>query len=392
MRRVLSRGYFMECFTPMVRYYQEVLPEKRIEGEKYFQKIIPRSEVFERLTKNENYLSIIQEKNKKLQESGSNMRYQLIPCRHCFACQLKYSAEWATRLVWESQYHEHKYYLTITYNEENVPLMDKMMYTDKEGHTIEYENDGTWSGTLKPEDITAFIKKIRYETGEKGIKYFYCGEYGSEGGKHYGEDGRIYNSMGYRPHYHMILFGAPLDVKQFYDYHIDSKHKKLHWKSKELDDWWGNKGFIDVAEVEWNNCAYVARYCMKKINFDNDPKEYAKVGKIPEFIRMSRRPGIATRYYEENKEKIYENDEVIQKTIQGKVSSFKPPAAFDKKLKAENPEMYELIKQSRMECAERNRMAKAELTKGISDLELLQRSAEKTITKGNMLKRIVDFD
>ena len=93
-------------------------------------------------------------------------------------------------------------------------------------------------------------------------------------------------------------------------------------------------------------------------------------------------------YYQENRDKIYENDEVIQKTIKGKTSAFKPPKAFDKKLKEECPELYEKIKLSRQEAAERNRQLRKELEKGISDLEHLRREAEKTQTKGNILKRI----
>lgn len=369
----------MECFTPMIRYYC-ISPNKNLpEDEHLTQKIIPREKVFANLKQNENWLTRIQDKNEELEKQGSMWRYQLIPCRHCWACQLKYSAEWASRLTWESKYHEHKYYITLTYNEENLPIYETFKYIDKDGDITIYENDGTWNGTLEPDDITRFIKTLRkyYERQNiKGIKYFYCGEYGGEK---------------LRPHYHMILFGAPLDISQFYDWKLDPKTHKLHWKSKELDRWWG-KGFVDVAEVEWNSCAYVARYCMKKIDNNNDPRIYAEHGKIKEFIRMSRNPGIGMRYYKENRDKIYENDEVIQKTIKGKTSTFKPPQAFDKKLKEELPEVYEKIKESRQQAAERNRKLKNELLKGISDKQRLEQEAEKTITKGKMLKRIVEFD
>ena len=249
-----------------------------------------------------------------------------------------------------------------------------MDYTDKDGYKRHYENDGTWTGTLKEKDVQKFLNTLRkyYERrGIKDIKYFYCGEYGSRG----------------RPHYHMILFGAPLDIKQLYDGHIDPKHKKFHFKSKEIDKWWG-KGIVDIGEVEFNNCAYVARYCMKKLSLENDDILYAEQGKEKEFIRMSRRPAIGMRYYQEHKEDIYKNDEVIQRTIKGKTSSFKPPKAFDKKFKEEFPEWYEQIKQSRQACAERDRLYKKELHKGISDLEQLQRNAEHTIQKGKMLKRV----
>ena len=375
----------MQCYTPMVRYY--CIPteeEKKNPDFKVWQKIIPRSEVFNNLQQDHNYLRHIQNKNEELEKSGSRYRYQLIPCRHCWACQLKYSAEWASRLMFESKYHEHKYFITLTYDEEHVPLYKTFKYIDEDNHVTIYENDGTWSGTLEPEDVTKFLKKMREyfrEKGITGIKYFYCGEYGTDGTKH--------KTLGYRPHYHMILFGAPLDINQFYDWYVDNKHKKFHWKSKELDKWW-EKGMIDVAEVEWNCCAYVARYCMKKLNTENDTQVYAEKGKIKEFVRMSRRPGIGMRYYQENKEKMYELDEVVQRTIKGNISSFKPP--FDKKLQQDDPELYEKVKECRRAAAERNRKLKEELNKGISDLELMEREAEKTQIKGQMLKRVVDYD
>lgn len=368
----------MECFTPMVRYYCNIPKEELAEGEVAAARIIPRSQVFENLKADENYLTRVQDKNKELEKQGSFWRYQLIPCKHCWACKLKYSAEWATRLTWECERYEHKYFLTLTYDEEHLPMYETFKYIDEDGKETIYENDGTWTGSLEPDHVKTFLNTLRkhYERkGIKDIKYFYCGEYGTQGE---------------RPHYHMILMGAPLDITQFYSFKVDPKHHKMHWKSKELNHWWG-KGFVDVAEVEWNCCAYVARYCMKKIDNENNARTYAEQGKIKEFIRMSRRPGIGMRYYAENRDKIYENDEVIQKTIKGKTSAFKPPQAFDKKLKEEQPELYEQIKESRRQAAERNRQYKKELYKGISDKERLQREAEKTIIKGKTLKRMVEL-
>lgn len=380
----------MECFTPMVRFYNIRPPEEENNPDyKAPARIVSRQEVFNNLREDENYLTRIQDKNKLLEEQGSTWRYQLIPCKHCPACQLKYSAEWASRILWETKRHDHNYYITLTYDEEHLPLHEKFNYIDEDGKKTTYENDGTWTGTLQPEDMTRFLKTLRKHFERQGItdiKYFYCGEYGDKP-RNIG-DRKI---MGYRPHYHMILMGAPLDINEFYSWKLDGKTKKLHWKSKQLERWW-NKGMIDVAEVEWNCAAYVARYCMKKINTENNPQEYAKVGKIPEFIRMSRRPAIGRTYYEEHKEEIWKNDEVIQKTIKGNTSTFKPPSFCDKLLKEENPELYEQIKESRRNAAERNRQTKKELYKGISDLERLKREAEKTTTKSKMLKRIADFE
>lgn len=364
----------MQCVTPMVRFYQ-VLPEhlKNDPDIKPWQTIVPRHEVFYNLKKNENYLSRIQDLNYKFEKEGKDYRYQLIPCKHCWACQLRYAAEWATRIMCETKRHKDNYFITLTYDDANLPMFESCCYTDKDGYKYEYENDGTWMGTLEPKDVNRFINTLRKHYERQGItdiKYFYCGEYGTENG---------------RPHYHMILMGAPLDPKQFYSLKLDDK-KFAHWKSKELEKWW-NKGFVDVAEVEWANCSYVARYCMKKINNENDPREYAEAGKLKEYVRMSRRPSIGRLYYEQNKDHIYECDEIIQRNVSGKITSLKPPSAWDKLLKEQDPEKYEMIKTSRQAAAERSRLAKAELMKGISDLEQLERAAQKVLQKGKLLPR-----
>lgn len=366
----------MQCVTPMVRVYQ-VLPEEIKKNEpdiKPWQKIIPRHEVFRNLEENPNYLSIIQDKNKILEKEGKDYRYQLIPCRHCWACQLKYAAEWATRIVAECKRHEHNYFITLTYDDDHLPIMDKIEYTDYSGERVVIENDGTWiEGSLNPKDVNRFLNTLRQYFYRKkditDIKYFYCGEYGSEG----------------RPHYHMILMGAPLDINKFYKFKYDT-NKNLHWKSKELEEWWG-KGFVDVAEVEWGNASYVARYCMKKISNENDPREYAEKGKIKEFVRMSRRPAIGRVYWEQNKDHLLENDEIIQKNVQGKITPVPIPAAWLKLLRDEDPDQYESIKKSRQDKAERSRVAKQMLNDGLTDLEILNRECNKVLRKGKLLKR-----
>lgn len=363
----------MQCITPMVRMYYDV--KKDSEDDKHYQKIVPRQTVFANLQADENYYTRIAERNEHEKEIGSKLRYQLIPCRHCWACHLNYAKDWATRLTYECKYHEHRYFITLTYDEEHLPLFESMKYIDKDGQVSIFENDGTWTGSLVPEDMTKFIKKLRKFYNVDGIKYFYAGEYGEKTE---------------RPHYHMILFGAPLNMKNWHSFHIDGNHK-LHWKDSDIEKMWG-KGMIDIAEVEWASCAYVARYCMKKINNENDSVEYAKVGKIKEYVRMSRRPGIGVRYYNEHKHDIYENDEVIITTAKGNADVIKPPKAFDKRFKEEYPEEWESIKASREACAERSRKLEKELTQGITDMERYERKAQKLMKIDQLLPRIGEFD
>ena len=71
-----------------------------------------------------------------------------------------------------------------------------------------------------------------------------------------------------------------------------------------LEDLWG-LGNCEFVSVTFKSAAYVARYIMKKVNGDEAAFHYCDVdpdtGEIlseitPEFNRMSRRPGIGSRW------------------------------------------------------------------------------------------------
>ena len=212
-----------------------------------------------------------------------------------------------------------------------------------------------------------------------------------------------------------MIMNCPLDPKYFYDFHVDNNFK-AHWKSSEIEKYWAEdadivkkyikenglkkyqniknpdreiitRGMVDIAEVEWSSAAYVARYCMKKLENDNIPKEkYYEIGKIPEFVRMSRRPGIGTDYYNKNKFKIYEHDELIKKTVKGNTGAIKPPKSWDRRFKEEHPEEWEVIHESRLKAKERSDKLKREIS-NYTDKEILDMKAEAVKTKAKMLPR-----
>lgn len=362
----------MQCVTPLFRLYN-ISSNKTI-------RIIPRSEVMQGLELDPNNIKF------QLQKMNGfylkrNQLIQTIPCKNCWACQLNYSAEWATRNMLETLEHEQCYFITLTYDEEHLPIPEKMSYTQiyaMETHNIEIEhtieNDGTWiSGTLVPEHVKTFINSIRkhfQRQGITGIRYFYCGEYGE---------------TTQRPHYHMLLYGVPMDLTQNYSYHID-KNFKEHWKNPLIDKFW-KYGMHDIANIEWSSAAYVSRYCTKKLNTEqNNAKWYAEQGKIKEFIRMSTNPGIGMKYYQLHKLDIYKNDEMIMKTVKGNIGSFKPPKSFDKLFKEEYPEEFKKIEKHRKECAERARQNEYRLS-NYTDLEKIKMKAENVASKMQMLPR-----
>lgn len=370
----------MNCITPMIRFYQDknLLPEserqKVINKEiKLAQKILPREVVMKKMLNDENLITHLERRNQELEKHKSIWRYQAIPCGHCVACRLKYSAEWATRIMCECQKSEHNYFVTLTYDEINLPIAESANYND-----TEFQNDGTWRGTLYPKDVEVFINSLRKKlerNNHNGLKYFYCGEY---------------CPTSERPHYHMILMNCPLDIKQFYSFKVDNKTQKLHWKSKELEKLW-NKGFIDIGEVEWSSAAYVARYCMKKLTNETDKTIYYSQGKLPEFVRMSRRPGIGAEYFNRNVKEIYKTDNILMKNFHGNTATYKPPKAWDRKFEKEFPEEWEKIKLSRQKAAKRAADLERSIT-NMTDYQKLENKAENILTKSGQLPREFEYD
>lgn len=357
----------MQCVTPMFRVYNSSLKKDSNAI------IVPRSRIIDGLNWDPNYIRhCVDQFNEQKAKGYDPTRVQTIACSYCWACKLRKSAEWASRIILECMESPWNYWLTLTYDDLHLPIYEQ--FTD--GEYI-YDNDGTWNGTLEPEDVTRFINSLRKYYERKGIyniRYFYCGEYGEKTA---------------RPHYHLCLFGAPLDPEQFYDLGQDPKNHYFHWKSKELDKYWQH-GFCDVYELEFSNAAYTARYTMKKIF--NEPKsesEYAALGKIKEFVRMSRRPGIGMKYFEKNMDKIYDTDELILKTCKGNVGVRKPPKAFDRKFQNLFPDKWELILDSRQKAAERSNKLLKELTDA-TDKQLLIMKTEDIIRIGNNLPRILE--
>ena len=219
-----------------------------------------------------------------------------IPCGNCLGCRLDHANDWATRLYCERKYHKDACFITLTYNNPNLP------YTEK----------GT--PTLRKKDVQDFFKRLIKKTKIKGLKRFYCGEYGPKEG---------------RPHYHACIFGyIPKDLEV---YKVNHRGDILY-KSKEIQKIWG-KGFVTIGEMNYETACYTARYVQKKAGIapkittwtitTNEFGELKKHKLKPhekreeEFIEMSRRPGIGYQYWEDNKEIIKKQNGIMVKTKDG---------------------------------------------------------------------------
>lgn len=265
--------------------------------------------------------------------------YQRVPCGWCVGCQEKYSKDWAIRCVKEAELYPNNYFITLTYDDEHLPINgvteDFEIFSKETGEIAETN----YNGSLRESDLTTFLKKLRrhyeYHYNHTGIRFFACGEYGP---------------TTQRPHYHAILFNMPINLTELKILRVTEDNNFLY-ECKELEELWG-KGFITLAEVNWDTCAYVARYVMKKQRGKVPEEYYLENGQNKEFIRMSRMPGIGKDFAStEVLNKIYENDEMIVKGHRENISIAKPPSYYDRIYDAINPTQMQKIKDQRKAIA-----------------------------------------
>lgn len=184
-------------------------------------------------------------------------------CGQCLPCRVKKQTLWAHRIELEAMTHKENCFVTLTYNPENIPLV----------------SEADPRGTLRPRDITLWLKRLREQVSPIKIRYFVVGEYGARGG---------------RPHYHAVLFGLG-------GCHYGRTRRDHATKIPRRDccnncaliarTWstdTGPIGAIELGQLNQKTANYAARYCIKKMTMDDD---HRLQGRHPEFTRMSRQNG-----------------------------------------------------------------------------------------------------
>lgn len=191
----------------------------------------------------------------------------IVPCGKCIKCLQRKSSAWAFRLTEEQKHASSACFLTLTYDNDNIPLN-----SDNRNYPIP---------TLDKTHVQKFLKRLRkqvrnFETktrrttrsnGEciplySKIKYYAVGEYGTQTK---------------RPHYHMIMFNLP--------------HIYLQ-KPDHLNNLWG-KGFVDIARSEQGSIRYVTNYILTKHRpkIDYETGEIFEYDNSPPFALMSKGMG-----------------------------------------------------------------------------------------------------
>jgi hypothetical protein len=266
-----------------------------------------------------------------------------LPCGQCTGCRLERSKQWAIRCVHEASLYENNCFITLTYNNENLPK----------------------DFSLNKRDFQLFMKRLRkkyvptnpydkktqealYDQFHKKheIRFYHCGEYGEP---------TEFNNYVARPHYHAIIFNHKFKDQTLWK----TKRGTELFTSAELEELWP-KGFSTIGTVTYDSAGYVARYLLKKLNLsdksspgvkERHQKQYTHVDRktgeafplLPEYTTMSRKPGIARAWFEKWGKDVFPNDSVV---MQGKERTV--PKFYDTIYQNNEPEKFDIIKQKRV--------------------------------------------
>lgn len=243
-----------------------------------------------------------------------------LPCGQCLGCRIRRSAEWAARCYHEAAMHEKNCFLTLTYHDRYLPK----------------------DGSLDHRDFQLFMKRFRKSISPTRVRYFMCGEYGSELG---------------RPHFHALIFGYDFDDQVLWK--KNKKGQPINISGK-LSTLWGN-GISTVQELNYETAQYTAQYVTKKITGELAETHYQKVdpetGEVinlkPEYARMSTDGGIGKRWLDEYAwSDVLHSDDVPVRTSKG--FCVKPvPRYYDKVNYKDNKEGLEKVKKARRKKARR---------------------------------------
>lgn len=213
------------------------------------------------------------------------------------------------RCLHESQLHQDNAFLTLTYDDKNLPSTGSLFY----------------------EDYQLFMKRYR-KYAKVPLRFYMCGEYGEET---------------HRPHFHACIFGHNFSDRVLLK---TTKAGSKIYTSETLQRLWP-QGLSSIGDVNFDSAAYVARYCMSKITGPDAKYHYRRhstdvedihldleTGEIythelvPEFNHMSLKPGIGAKWYEKYKHDVHPHDYVV---INGKEVS--PPKYYHKLYDRSNP-------------------------------------------------------
>lgn len=152
-----------------------------------------------------------------------------VPCGKCVECRAQRSQQWSFRLSEEAKCWQHAAFITLTYNDVNLPIAVKTGKDDQSDIVIRIGRHHKGLSTLYYPDVQKFNKRLRHVLGK--FKFFAVGEYGP--------------NRTTRPHYHLIIFYNGISPEKLYTV---------------IRDVW-NKGRVTCSVATEGRLHYIAKYC-----------------------------------------------------------------------------------------------------------------------------------
>lgn len=189
--------------------------------------------------------------------------FQPFPCRKCIPCLIARQKAWVSRLVEELRNHPYNYFVTLTYDDEHVPVdSNGEMCFDKK-HLIKLNQDMRkrfQQGKLRNPVEDVLLGSPEYIELPKDVKYKYyiTTEYGPNT---------------FRPHAHGVWYGLPESL------HIVELLFRTLWPY----------GFVSVFPAQEGAAGYISKYLVS----DGVGKESYTGNGMPPFSLMSKGLGVS---------------------------------------------------------------------------------------------------
>nr|QJB18876.1 MAG: replication initiator protein [Microvirus sp.] len=171
------------------------------------------------------------------------VRDEVFPCGKCPTCTARNVSQWSFRLMQQLKQSSSAYFITLTYDTAFIPITASGQFS------LSRVKNGA-------DDLRLFFKRLRkyHGKGNQSIKYFAVGEYGSRTK---------------RPHYHIILLNAKLELIQ------------KAWTLGQIH--YGDERGVNEASIG---------YCLKYIHKTCKIGTQTTDDRVPSFSRKSKGLGI----------------------------------------------------------------------------------------------------
>lgn len=206
--------------------------------------------------------------------------YKEVPCGSCILCRIARTREWSTRLQFENSCWKKSVFLTLTYDDEHIPvsncgyptLVKKDLQNFFKRLRSRLHEEAKHECDAQYPFLSGMDRQTKISSLERKFKYFGCGEYGD-------------NTQ--RCHFHAIVFGlSPSDLSLI----------QSVWPS----------GFVSVGGVSPQSIQYVTGYVRKKVvKKSADPDDFGCLHRFPEFQIQSQ--GLGLRFYEKFRKVFWQN-------------------------------------------------------------------------------------